>query len=178
MSAIKVRDFGAHSVSDVRQAIGTTCIVLILAGLALAAAPRSHADPTGKLKSAVDSARGNSCPALQSDPVLNQLAQRTNLSTDSYIGFTTRSQPLGYPKADLLPALHQLGYNANKSKLLSGYGDPEIEGYGDVSAKATYGAVLQGYEAIPDCAYSKIGVDLFLNPSKGYALATVVLAGM
>jgi hypothetical protein len=152
------------------------CVAPVLAGLAFSVASVSAADPTGDLKSSVDSARGTSCPALRSDPILNQMAQRANLSTDSYIGFTTRSQPLGTPKADLIPALHQLGYTATKAKLLSGYGDPAIEGYGDVAAKASYGAVLQGYEAILDCSYTAVGVDLLTNPSKGYALATVILA--
>jgi hypothetical protein len=76
-----------------------------------------------------------------------------------------------------MPALRQLGYAATKAKVLSGYGNPAVEGYGDVVAKASYGAVLQGYEAIPDCSYTALGVDLFTNPSKGYALATVILVG-
>jgi hypothetical protein len=152
------------------------CVAPILAGLAVSVAPVSAAEPTAELKSSVDSARGTSCPALRSDPILNQVAQRANLSTDSFIGFTSRSQPLGSPNADPMPALHELGYPATKAKLLAGYGDPAVEGYGDIAAKASYGAVLQGYEAIPDCSYTSIGVDLLTNPSKGYALATVILA--
>jgi len=175
MSAISARGSGQGAVSCARRVIGMACVIQVLTGLALSVAPVSAADPTGDLKSSVDSARGGACPALQSEPILNQMAQRANLSTDSYIAFTSRSQPLGSPNADLIPALHQLGYNATKAKLLSGYGNPEVEGYGDVSAKAVYGAVLQGYEALPDCSYTAVGVDLFTNPDKGYALATVIL---
>ncbi len=75
-----------------------------------------------------------------------------------------------------MPALRQFGYPATKVKMLSGYGDPRVQFYGDVVAKAIYGAVLQGYEAIPDCSYTAVGVDVLTNPSKGYALATVILA--
>jgi hypothetical protein len=174
MSVIDDRRRGAGNAWWTRRVARLACVVSVLAGLAMSAAV-SAADPTLDLKSSVDSARGGSCPALQSDSILNQVAQRANLSTDSYIGFTNRSQPLGSPSADVIPALHQLGFPATKAKVLSGYGNPAVEGYGDVTAKAIYGAVLQGYEALPDCSYTAVGVDLMINPDKGYALATVIL---
>jgi hypothetical protein len=172
-----ISTIAGDSSSCTERVTGMACIVAAFVGLALSVAPVSAADPTGQLKSSVDSARGSSCPGFRSDPILNQLAQRTNFSTDSFVGFTTRSQPLGSPTADMMPALQQLGYPATKAKVLSGYGNPATEGYGDVVAKATYGAVLQGYEAIADCSYTAIGVDILNNTSKGYALATVILVG-
>jgi hypothetical protein len=158
------------------RALGATCALAAVAGMTLSVAPDAAADATGNLQAAVNAARGSSCPVLERNPILDQLAQRSNLSTQSYIEFTTRSQPIGSPKGDPMPALRQLGVNANHAKMLSGYGDPDIEGYGDVTAKAIYGATLQGYEAIPDCAYTKVGVDVLRNADKGYALATVILA--
>jgi len=65
--------------------------------------------------------------------------------------------------------LHELGYNAGKAKLLAGYGD--------IAAKAIHGILLQGWAAIPDCTYTKYGVDVLDNTGEGYALAAMVLAG-
>jgi hypothetical protein len=149
-------------------------VVAVPALVAMFVAPTSMADGTANLQHAVASARGG-CAALQPNSILTDLAQRANLSTDSFILFRARSQPLGSPKSDALPALHQLGYTATKAKILSGYGDPQIEDYGNVEAKAIYGAILQGYEAIPDCAYTRYGVHVLTNQDKGYALATVIL---
>lgn len=165
------RRYGAHCA---RRGGGVAWIMTMAAIIGIGVAPRSVADATANLQSAVASARSG-CAALQPNPVLNDLAQRANQSTDSFILFRTRSQPIGSPKADVLPALHQLGYSANKAKMLSGYGDPEITGYGDVVAKAIYGAILEGYEAIPDCGYTRLGTDVLQNESKGYALATVIV---
>lgn len=165
------RRYGAHCA---RRAGGVAWVMSMAVIIGIGVAPRSVADASANMQSAVASARSG-CPALQPNPVLNELAQRANLSTDSYILFRARSQPIGSPKGDVLPALHQMGYSANKAKILSGYGDPEITGYGDVAAKAIYGAILEGYEAIPDCGYTRLGTDVLQNESKGYALATVIL---
>jgi hypothetical protein len=168
----RLRPLGARRIGRI---LGIAWIFAAPAVVVISVAPTSAADATANLKDAVESAHGG-CPALQSNPVLNDMARRVNLSQDSYILFRARSQPVGAPKGDILPALHQLGYNADKAKTLFGYGDPEISGYGDVEAKAIYGAILEGYEALPDCTYKKYGVDVLANESKGYALATVILA--
>jgi hypothetical protein len=96
--------------------------------------------------------------------VLNDVAQRATGETQSYIAHTARFEPFEDP----MPVLHDLGYNAGKAKLLVGYGD--------IEAKAVHGAVLQGWQAIPDCSYTKYGINL-LDNDDGYVLAAVILAG-
>jgi hypothetical protein len=101
---------------------------------------------------------------LQPDPVLTDVAQRANGETQSYMEHTARFEPFEDP----MPVLHDLGYNASKAKL--------VAGYGDVEAKAIHGVVVQGWEAIPDCTYTKYGLNVLANADKGYALAALVLA--
>lgn len=140
---------------------------LLAAILALSLAPTSAADATATLRSQVDAARGG-CPALQSDPVLNDVAHRANTETQSYIEHTARFEPFEDP----MPVLRDLGYSAGKAKL--------IPGYGDIEAKAIRGVVVHGWEAIPDCTYTRYGVHV-LDNSEGtrgkYTLAALVLAG-
>lgn len=176
LGQVKCRPAGDSSVSIARRLVQVTSVAAAPMLIAIAAAPLSAADGTASLQHAVATARGG-CPALQPNQELKDLAQRANLSTDSYVLFHARSQPIGSPKGDILPTLHQMGFNAGKAKMLTGYGDPDIAGtgYGDVEAEAIYGAILEGYSALPDCSYTRYGVDLLPNKAKGYALATVIL---
>lgn len=140
---------------------------MITAVLAVSLAPASAADATAELRSQVDAARGG-CPPLQSDPVLNDVAQRANGETQSYIEHTARFEPFEDP----MPVLRDLGYKAGKAKLIPGYADTE--------AKATHGVIVHGWQAIPDCTYTKYGVNVLENPQGlhgGYVLAALVLAG-
>ena len=140
---------------------------MITAVVAVSLAPASAADATADLRSQVDAARGG-CPPLQSDPVLDDVAQRANGETQSYIDHTARFEPFEDP----MPVLHDLGYKAGKAKL--------IPGYADIEAKAIHGVIVHGWQAIPDCSYTKYGVNILENPQGmhgAYVLAALVLAG-
>jgi hypothetical protein len=97
--------------------------------------------------------------------VLDSVAHRANTETQSYIEHTARFTPFEDP----LPVLRELGFTGDKAKMLSGYGD--------IPAKAIHGLIVQGWDSIPDCTYSRYGLDLLDDSHAGYALATVVLAG-
>jgi hypothetical protein len=167
-----------------RVVLGVTATVI----LAIFFAPTSVADVTAHLKSEIDAARSESgCPPLQSDPVLNAVSQRITRETDDYIRHTARSLPIA-SDTDLLRVMRESGYNTAKAKLLAGYGDYHTGGAGDDEAKAIRGTVLQGwgFEALPDCAYTKYGVSAINDdgsqgwPStapRAYTVTTVVLAG-
>jgi hypothetical protein len=140
-----------------------------LIGLALTVwlAPTSAADATANLRSQIDATRGE-CSPLQSDPTLDGVAQRANDETRAYIEHTARFEPF----EDALPALRDIGYKAGKAKL--------IPGYGDIEDKAIRGVLVQGWETIPDCTYTKYGVNVLDNPEGmhgGYVLAALILAG-
>jgi hypothetical protein len=132
--------------------------------LAVSLAPTASADEVADLKTQVDAARGG-CPPLQSDPILDGMAQRANTESQAYIQHTARFVPFEDP----MPVLHQLGYPAAKARL--------IPGYGDVEAKAIHGVTVQGWQAIPDCSYTKYGLNVLANVDGGYVLAALVLAG-
>ena len=51
-----------------------------------------------------------------------------------------------------MPELKTLGYATSKARLLPGYGDTD--------QKAIDGVLIFGWEAIPDCSYTKYGVDV------------------
>ena len=136
----------------------------LASALAVSLAPMATADATGSLKVQVDAARGG-CPPLQSDPVLDGVAQRANNESQSYIEHTARFIPVEDP----MPVLRELGYQTGKAKL--------IPGYGDIEAKAIHGVIVQGWQAIPDCTYTKYGVNVLADAGGGYVLAALVLAG-
>jgi len=178
----------------------TKCIVLSVIAGAIAPivlAPASAADPTSHLKSEIDAARSESgCQALQLDPVLTNVAQRVAREMNDYVSYNSRGLPITN-EADLLPtgsggvlrAMREAGYNTSKAKLLVGYGDHRTGGAGDNEAKAIKGAVLEGrgFEALPDCTYTKYGLSALNDDAKGqgwpstaprtYAVASVLLAG-
>jgi hypothetical protein len=128
-------------------------------------APLSLADPTDNLRTKVEAARGG-CPPLRQDPILDNVARRADNETRAYTEHTARFEPF----EDALPVLHEIGYKAGKAKLLAAYAH-------DVPT-AIHGAILFGWEAIPDCTYTSFGADILDNTkSAGYVLAAVILAG-
>lgn len=143
-----------------RVALFTTSM-LVIAAMLLAAAPMSTADAAANLKSLVDGARGG-CAPLQVDPVLTGVAQRANRETQQYKQNAARYEPFEDP----MPVLRELGYHTGKAKMLTGFGDEE--------SAALRGVVLFGWESIPDCSYTRYGVDALAGD--GYALATAILA--
>ena len=145
-------------------------VVMMTAVTAMLLAPSSSADPTADLRSAVAAKRGG-CPALQSDPVLERVAQRANLETQSYVNHTARFQPMEDP----MPTLRQLSYPASKAKLLAGLANTHQ--FVDAPQKAIYGATLFGWDTIPDCSYTRYGVDVVTDTKTGNTTAAVVLAG-
>jgi ferredoxin len=156
--------FGRRHLRRVKASFSSTTITAVLA---ISLAPTSVADATANLTSQLDAARGG-CSRLQSDPVLNDVALRANSETQSYIEHTARFEPFEDP----MPVLRGMGYKAGKAKLIPGYGDTE--------AKAIYGVILHGWVAIPDCTYTRYGVNVLNNPEGmhgGYVLAALVLAG-
>ena len=143
---------------------------MMAAVAAIVLAPTSSADSTGELKSAVEAKRGG-CPALQSDRLLDAVAQRANLETKAYARFAARFQPMEDP----MPMLRQLAYPAGKAKMLSGFGDAQQ--FADPLQKAVYGATLFGWDTIPDCSYTRYGADAATEDKNGNAFAVVVLVG-
>ncbi|WP_157888901.1 hypothetical protein [Mycolicibacterium fortuitum] len=135
--------------------------VLALGLAALSCAPHSTAD-TSTLRSAVDGARPP-CPAFESDPILDGVASRANTETRAFKEHRARFVPFEDP----MPVLQTLGYPAGKAKLIPGYGDTE--------EKAVRGVMVHGWEAIPDCTYTKYGVNVL--PGDGYVLTALILVG-
>jgi len=127
--------------------------------------PSAVADPVASLRAAVLQARGQSCGELRSDPLVEQAAQNVNRSTDEWLSFTARAVPVPDP----LPLLHDLGYDGGKATMVLGAGNTE--------ADAIKGLLLQGFDKIPDCAYTDYGVSVVKNETSGYFLTALVLAG-
>lgn len=145
-------------------------VVAIAAVLAtLLPVPVASADATADLKSAVVAKRGK-CPALQNDPILDQVAERADRETQNYAQMIARFQPMEDP----MPTLKTLNYPAGKAKLLSGFSETTQP---NPQERANYGAVLFGWEAIPDCSYTSYGAHAMTNDATGYATAAIVLVG-
>ncbi|MBP3086559.1 hypothetical protein [Mycolicibacterium fortuitum] len=147
-----------------------TFVAMMTAAAAVILAPAVSADPTGDLRSAIAAKRGG-CPALQSDPVLEGVAQRANLETQNYANRTARFQPMEDP----MPMLRQLSYPAGKAKLLAGFASTQK--FPDAEQKAIYGAALFGWDTIPDCTYTRYGADVLTDANTGNTAAAIVLAG-
>jgi hypothetical protein len=137
------------------------CIIGVV--LTLSSAPVANADTTTEFQSAVDAARG-SCPAFVLDPVLNDAARRANIATDTYINHQADFTPFDDPT----PLIQQFGYNPTKAKLLRGYGQS--------SADAIRGSLLEGDRVLSDCSYSDYGLDELYNADAGYVLTAIVVA--
>ena len=151
----------------VRRAVAGA-VLAVSAVLAAGAmlAPSALADSVANFRDAVASLRdGTSCGPLRYNPVVEQVAETINRSTDQYIDHDATQVPI----IDPLPGLNELGYGSNKAKLLSGAGRTD--------ADAIKGALLEGYSALPDCSYTDFGVSVRRNETSGYVLTSLVLAG-
>jgi hypothetical protein len=138
-------------------------VIVLSAGLSLA--PSALADPAANLRDAVTSARsGTSCGPLRYNPVVQQVAEVINRSTDDYLNHAATRVPI----LDPLEGLKDLGYRGTKAYLLQGADRSD--------ALAIKGALLEGYAAIPDCSYTDFGVSMRRNETTGYNLASSVLA--
>lgn len=146
------------------------CVAVMIALTAVAPAPAASADTTADLRSAVSARRG-SCPALQLDPVLDQVAQTANLQTQKYVNHAARFEPM----TDPMPVLRQLAYPAGKAKLFFGFAD--VHKFVDAPQKAIYGVTLFGSQDIPDCTYTRYGADVLSDPNTGKTTTAVLLAG-
>ncbi|OJZ76355.1 hypothetical protein BRW65_01145 [Mycobacterium paraffinicum] len=139
---------------------------IMLLGVGFAPAPSAGADATDNLRSAVDQVRaGTSCGALRGDPIIEKVATKINQSTQNYIDHQATQTPI----TDPLTGLKILGYRGTKATLLQGASTNDAD-----SIKAL---ILQGYNKIPDCAYTDFGANMQLNERTGYWLTAVVLAG-
>lgn len=144
------------------------CTVLLATTIAivgLLAAPSAMADSTDTLKSALGAARGTSCGPLRVDSAIDEVAERINRSTDDWINHTARA----VPETDALPALKDIGFNADKAAILSSAAKDE----GD----AVKALLVEGFAKIPDCSYSSVGASATYNAAKDMILMTAVLAG-
>lgn len=124
------------------------------------------AEPAPSLQEAVEQLRGAAaCGQLEYDPAVEEAAEIVNRSTDVYLNHTARHVPV----ADPLPIVRDLGV----------VGDKAISLYGAASntGDSIKSVLLQGYQAIPDCVYTKFGASMRWNESTGKNLATVVLVG-
>lgn len=141
-------------------AIGMASVLLV------ASTVPAHADQTENLRSAVDQVRaGTSCGAFRSDSIAEQVAAEANNSTQEYLDHTATQVPI----TDPLPGLKILGYPGSRATLIQGASRDE--------AAAIKVLILQGFDKLPDCSYTDIGVSTQVNPATGYVLTAVVLAG-
>jgi hypothetical protein len=105
------------------------------------------------------------CGPLRYNPVVEQVAEISNRSTDQYLNHATATVPVSDPT----PGLKDLGYRGKKGALLNGAARNE--------ADAIKGALLEGFDKLPDCSYTDFGVSMLRNQSNGYYLTSLVLAG-
>jgi hypothetical protein len=151
-------------------------------------APIVAADPTAHLKSEIDAARtASGCPPLQLDPLLNDVSHTINRENDEYVRHAADVLP-ATGDVELSRVLREAGSNPIKARLLSGYGDHRVGGTGDNEAKAIKATVLQGLglEVLPDCTYTKYGLNTINDDSsqgwpstapRSFTVTTVVVTG-
>lgn len=128
-------------------------------------APSAAADTADALRSAVLQTRSASCGPLRSDPIVEQAAAEINRSTDVWLDEDGRVPPPDTP----LPILESLNYGGGSAV--------QFQGAATTEADAIKGLLLQGYLAIPDCAYTDYGVNVVRNHTTNYFLTQLVLAG-
>jgi len=148
-------------------------IATVLAGISLG--PSAAADSTDAFQHAVTSTRNAaSCIAWRLDPLVEQVTQIANQSTDVYLDHNARSVPLSDPLPNIpvltpLQVLNDRGSKAKKAKLLQGAGHTEADAISFIT--------ISGYNTIPDCTYTDYGLSLLHNRTSGYFLAAMVVAG-
>lgn len=158
------RNKGGINTTRQRARRGMCLTVLATMAVSIAVAPSAVADSVDSLRAAIAAARETACGPLQSDPVIDQAAERINETTDKWIDHTARA----VPETDALPILKDLGYGGSTAVILSGAAKSD--------ADAIRAILLQGYSKIPDCSYTDFGVSALHNATKDMILTTVVLA--
>jgi hypothetical protein len=139
-------------------------VTILSAGVSLASS--ATAEPSASFRSAVAQARaGTGCQPLRYNPIVEQVAEVTNRSTDNWINYNGTKIPLANPKQ----GLHDLGYSGKKGQTLNGAAKSE--------GGAIKGALLEGFDKFPDCTFTDFGVSLLRNDKTGYYLTSIVLAG-
>lgn len=158
------------------RGLWTAWVVAIVAVLpaGVGVAPRAFADSASAatFRNALTSARGGtSCGALQSDPIVERVAEAINRSTDLYLDHDATETPLDDPR----PGLQALGYGGKHAALLRGVDQTEA---GAIKEALLEGAApLHGDPpGISNCALKDFGVSVRYNEAKGY-LTSAVLAG-
>jgi hypothetical protein len=145
-------------------ASAVAALTVLAAGISLASP--ALADPSESFKSAVNSSRsGTSCRPLRYNPVVEQVAEISNRTTDKYLDHTATDVPVDVPS----PGLKDLGYGGSKGTLLRGAARNE--------GAAIKQALIEGFDTLPDCSYTDFGVSILRNRSNGYYLTSLVLAG-
>lgn len=149
-----------------RSALALMIVTVLVAGAWLA--PSALADSVANLKDALAQARGGTtCGALHVNPIVEQAATKMNHFTDDWLNHIGGQVPPD--RENVLTGLKILGYRGNKAYI--------IQGAGKTDANAIKGALLEGYNKIPDCSYTEYGASMMLNERTGEHLSAVVLAG-
>jgi hypothetical protein len=144
-------------------------VALAVASAGLWGAPRAVAAPleVNTLRAALEAARtGSSCGPFRSDPVVQHVAEVINKSLNDWLDHTATRVPIEDP----LPGLKELGYHGSKGVMVGGASS-------ESQAEAIKGVLLEGYDKIPDCSYTDVGVSILFNADSGQNLAAVVFAG-
>jgi hypothetical protein len=153
------------SASNARRAALVLMMTAAAAGLLCAPAA---ADPAPDFAQAVTSVRGAAqCGPLRYDPRVEHAAEIINRSTYDYLNHTAQNVPADDPHPTAI--VKDLGIEGSKASSLQG----ASQNQGD----AIKGALLEGYNVIPDCAYTDFGVSLLHETNTGYYLVVAVLVG-
>lgn len=153
-----------------RAALGGSLLSLTLgAALCTGVVLAPVASAATAVEQAVAAARGaSSCGPLRNDAAVQQAADIMNRSTRSYLNHTSGGHvPSEQPQPIAL--LKDVGVETDTAMALQGAGRTEHD--------AIKGALLQGYKAIKDCAYTEIGTSLLYEEQTGFVLAVAVLVG-
>jgi hypothetical protein len=140
---------------------------LAASGLAVAGGP-AHADPGTVLDQALMSARaGTPCGQFGPDQQVAHAADIINRSTRDYLAQHADTVPADAQHPDAI--VKDLGIPASKTFALLG----AAQSPGD----AIKGLLVQGFAAIPDCSYNRMGTSMIYDADSGYTLVTAVLVG-
>lgn len=125
------------------------------------------ADASDTVKAAVSAARdGTSCAPLGSDPVVTRVAEVINKSFSVWLDNNATQVPIEDPR----PGLKELGYRGSKGVYVGGVGKKS-------QAEAIKALLLEGFDKIPDCSYTDLGISVLHNDNSGWYLIALVLAG-
>ncbi len=149
-----------------RATVSAVAVTFAVAGWSCA--PTAVADPHQALAEVINSARTTApCGALNYDPKAELAAEIVNRSTRDYLNHTAENVPADKPE----PTAIAKDVGITGTKVIS------LQGAGKVEGDAIRGVLIEGYKALPDCAYTNYGVSMLNDPESGYSLAVVVMVG-